>query len=68
MGETVFTVSQGSVIGPILFDIFLSNLFLEANKIEMESYADYIVLYKVCVNIDALSETLVSVGKSLQWF
>lgn len=68
MGETFFTVSQGSVIGPILFDIFLSNLFLEANKIEMESYADYIILYKVCVNIDALSETLVSVGKSLQWF
>ena len=32
---------QGSILGPLLFNIFISNLFLILHNIESESYADY---------------------------
>ena len=38
--ETFFGVSQNSVLGPILFNIFLSGLFLVLNEIDIASHAD----------------------------
>ena len=54
--------------GSSLFNIFLCDLFLDVNKIHMESYADCNNLYKPCVNIDAVTETLISVEEPFQGF
>ena len=39
---------QCSVLGPILFNIFLIDLFFILNDIGIASYADDIALYKAC--------------------
>ena len=41
--ETFFGVSQNSVLGPILFNIFLSGLFLVLNEIDIASFIIYFV-------------------------
>ena len=43
--EVVFGVVHGSIFGPILFNIFLSDLFLITDETELASYADDSTLY-----------------------
>lgn len=40
MGKILFVVPQRSLLGPILFQIFLSDLFLAVQDIDFVSYAD----------------------------
>ena len=60
---------QGLVLRPILFNIFLSDLFLILNDIDIASDADDIILSTACDNVDATVRTLRKSAKKLfKWF
>ena len=67
--EILFGVPQGSILGPLLFNIFLCDLFLIMNNTELASYADDNTPYAVGNNIEELIVKLQNASKTLfQWF
>ena len=40
MGEILFVVPQSSILAPLLFNIFICDLFPITNKVDFTSYAD----------------------------
>ena len=38
--DIIFRVLQGSILGPLLFDVFLADLFFTVNDTDIISYAD----------------------------
>ena len=59
----LFGVSQGSILGPLLFNIFLSDLFLIVKDINIGSYADDNTLYDSCDTIQEVISLLQSSSK-----
>ena len=62
-------VSQGLILGPLLFNLFLCDLFLFVEEADIMSYADDNSPYVCSKNVDVTLEKLEEVGKVLfEWF
>ena len=62
-------VLQGSILGPLLLNLFLFDLFLFVEEVDIMSYADDNTPYVCSENIDVTLEKLEEVGKVLfEWF
>ena len=68
MSEILFGVPQGSILGPLLFNKFLSNLFLIVKDVNIASYADDNTLYDSYNTIEEVILSLqISSKKLSQW-
>ena len=63
------SVSQGSILGPLLFNLFLCDLSLFDEEADIMSYADDSTPYVCSKNVDVTPEKLKEVEKVLfEWF
>ena len=63
--EIFFGVPQRCIIGPILLNIFLSDLFLVAQNVDFASYADDIKIYDAVDNVVEVKFSLQESSKNV---
>ena len=67
--EIMFGAPQGSILGPLLFNIFLCDLFRIMENTDTASYADGNTPYTTGNSIEEVIEKLENAAKTLfQWF
>ena len=67
--EIMFGVPQGSIIGPLLLNIFLCDLFLIMENVDIASYADDKTPYTTGNSIEEVIQILENAAQPLfQWF
>ena len=67
--EILFGVPQGFIVGPLLFNIFLCDLFYKMNDTNFASYADDNTPYVSADTIDGVIKRLETASvKLLKWF
>ena len=62
-------IPQSSILGPLLFNIFINDLFFFSAKCEISNFADDSSLYSCGMNLDNIFSNLIQVmEKVYEWF